>query len=219
MKKTMILFTALVAALGATANDRFYIEDFSVAPGETCTVSILLDNEVAYTAFQSDLYLPEGLTVEQEDGDYIFDLTTRKARDHNIASQVQPNGSIRLMSYSPSIKTYSGNSGALVTFDITASEDFTGPATITLCGTLFTTAAGMEVTFNDEMCTVSVPSLAMRGDVNGDGKVGMDDLTALINYLVYGTAIDMAGADANLSGGVGMDDLTALINYLVYNQW
>ena len=58
-----------------------------------------------------------------------------------------------------------------------------------------------------------------RGDVDGDGVVGMDDLTALITYLVYGTAVNMTGADTDLSGGVGMDDLTTLINYLVYNHW
>ena len=63
MKKTIILFTAMVVALGAAATDRFYIEDFTISPGETRTVSILLDNEAEYTAFQSDLYLPEGLTA------------------------------------------------------------------------------------------------------------------------------------------------------------
>ena len=60
---------------------------------------------------------------------------------------------------------------------------------------------------------------SLRGDVDGNGVVGMDDLTALINYLVYGTSINMTGADTDLSGGVGMDDLTTLINYLVYNHW
>ena len=59
----------------------------------------------------------------------------------------------------------------------------------------------------------------LRGDVDGNGVVGMDDLTALINYLVYGTSVNMTGADTDLSGGVGMDDLTTLINYLVYGHW
>ena len=60
----------------------------------------------------------------------------------------------------------------------------------------------------------------IRGDVNGDGVVGMDDLTTLINYLVYGTApnFSMQGADMNGDGIVGMDDVTALINYLVYGS-
>ena len=59
------------------------------------------------------------------------------------------------------------------------------------------------------------------GDVDDNGTVGMDDLTALINYLVFNdaTGINMANADADTDGTVGMDDLTALINYLVFNQW
>ena len=38
MKKTIILFAAMVVALGAAATDRFYIEDFTISPGETRTV-------------------------------------------------------------------------------------------------------------------------------------------------------------------------------------
>ena len=65
------------------------------------------------------------------------------------------------------------------------------------------------------------PVTVIRGDVDGDGTVGMDDLTALINYLVFNdaTGINLANADCDGVSGVGMDDLTALINYLVYNQW
>ena len=64
-------------------------------------------------------------------------------------------------------------------------------------------------------------SLTITGDVDADGTVGMDDLTALINYLVFNdaTGINMANADADTDGTVGMDDLTALINYLVFKQW
>ena len=67
-----------------------------------------------------------------------------------------------------------------------------------------------------------------RGDVDGDGVVGMGDLTALINYLVgIYTADDINFENAAVcdsmtgdpSEDVGMGDLTALINYLVYNQW
>ena len=62
----------------------------------------------------------------------------------------------------------------------------------------------------------------MRGDVNGNGFINMDDLTAMINYLVFGSEIDMANSaicDNLDSTTVGMDDLTALINYLVFGHW
>ena len=57
------------------------------------------------------------------------------------------------------------------------------------------------------------------GDVDGNGLVNMDDLTTLINYLVYGDIyqIDMDGADVDKDGFVGMDDLTGLINILVFH--
>ena len=64
----------------------------------------------------------------------------------------------------------------------------------------------------------------LRGDVNGEGNVNMDDLTALINYLLTSnsTGINMANAascDSPGSTTVSMDDLTALINYLLTNTW
>lgn len=63
-----------------------------------------------------------------------------------------------------------------------------------------------------------------RGDVNGSGGVDMDDLTALINYLLDASyPINMANAaacnNADDTTLVDMDDLTALINYLLTNSW
>ena len=59
--------------------------------------------------------------------------------------------------------------------------------------------------------------LTEPGDVDGNGVIGMDDLTALINYLLNGNAsgIHMTGADVDGDCTVDMDDLTALINYLL----
>ena len=61
----------------------------------------------------------------------------------------------------------------------------------------------------------------LRGDVDDSGKVGMDDLSALINYLLTGNTqgVNLNNANCDLSEGVGMDDLSALINYLLTNQW
>ena len=60
-----------------------------------------------------------------------------------------------------------------------------------------------------------------RGDVNGDGSVNIIDVTALINYLLGGSAsdINMTAADCNQDGKVAIDDVTALINYLLGGSW
>lgn len=201
-----------VVSLYASGNDRFYIEDFTISPGETLTVSILLENEAAYTAFQTDIYFPEGLTVEQEDGEYIFDLTARKSRDHNLAAQLQKDGSIRLISYSPKINAYKGNSGPLVTFCLTAAEDFAGPALIQLKKSLFTTVAGNEVAMDDENCT-----FILFGDVDGDGWISIGDVTDLIDMLIENrnSITDYPQADVDGDGAITIGDVTALIDQLI----
>ena len=60
--------------------------------------------------------------------------------------------------------------------------------------------------------------------MNGVGGVDMDDLTALINYLLTSdaTGINLANAaccSSPDSTTVDMDDLTALINYLLTSTW
>lgn len=57
----------------------------------------------------------------------------------------------------------------------------------------------------------------LTGDVNDDGKVSIDDVTALINYLLSGdlSNINLAAANVNADGRCSIDDVTALINILL----
>jgi predicted NUDIX family NTP pyrophosphohydrolase len=61
----------------------------------------------------------------------------------------------------------------------------------------------------------------MRGDVDGNGVVTIDDVTALISYLLSqdATGIDVAAADTDASGNVSIEDVTTLISYLLNRQW
>ena len=211
MKKTVVLIISMVVALWAAATDRFYIQDFAIGPGETVTVNIQLDNETEYTAFQSDIYLPDGLTAAN------FALTARKSSNHSLTATILPDGGIRLLSYSLQLKTYSGNSGALVTFDVTANDDFAGDVTIALRNTLFTTEAGVEVPFDNEECQVTLPSEGIKGDVNDDGYVTIADVTVLIDHLLGSSVLhfNSDNADVNGNGEITIADVTALIDMLL----
>ena len=61
----------------------------------------------------------------------------------------------------------------------------------------------------------------IRGDVNGDGKVSIADVTTLINYLLTedATGINVDAIDCNQDGNESIADVTALINYLLSGTW
>ena len=61
---------------------------------------------------------------------------------------------------------------------------------------------------------------SMIGDVNMDGKVGIDDVTALIDILLGSVLIDydMDAADVDRDGRLTINDVTALIDMLLNNN-
>ena len=155
MKKFLLMTLCLLAAMSASAVDTFYINDFTINPGETKEVEIMLDNETVFTALQADIYLPEGLTIEQEDGDYLFDLTDRKGRNHTISSTLLSSGAIRILIASQTLKTFSGNSGALVVFNIIADNSFSGSKTIELKNVIASEVDQTEHHLPNTSCTVT----------------------------------------------------------------
>ena len=206
----------------AAETDRLYIEDFTIEPGETLSVPVLLQNNVAYGGLQTDLYLPDGLSVEMEDDEYIIDLTSRKDYSHSISCYNQSDGAIRVFISSMSTASFSGNSGAIMTIRMTASTDFHGPATISLKNTICAEPIGTKHVLQDENCTVSsIAGSVMLGDVNGDGSVNISDVTSLIDYLLSGNAsgINVTAADCNQDSLVNISDVTALIDYLLSGSW
>lgn len=92
---------------------------------------------------------------------------------------------------------------------------------------------GAEIAFEDVALDFSSQGIAglpsnpvllkignsVRGDVDGDGRVNIDDVTALISLLLSGNASGNLGADADEDGRVNIDDVTCLINYLLSHNW
>ena len=56
---------------------------------------------------------------------------------------------------------------------------------------------------------------SMPGDVNGDGKVNVSDVTALVNMILGTIPKDLDRGDINGDGNVNVSDVTALINIIL----
>lgn len=217
MKKAIIVLAAVMVAITATAVNRLYMPDFTICPGETMQVAIILENDEQFTAFQTDLILPEGLSVVQEEDEYLFDLTNRKASDHTIISKLRHDGAIRMVSFSIGVKPYSGSTGAIVVINLIADEDFTGPATIMLKNSICANLEGVDFHLDRDSCEVSQSAQQLMGDADGDGRMNIDDVTSLIDYLLSGcqTSFHTQNADIDSNGRVSIDDVTALIDLLL----
>ena len=61
----------------------------------------------------------------------------------------------------------------------------------------------------------------LRGDINGDEAVNINDVTDLIDYLLTGddSLIDIENADVENNGSIAISDVTTLIDYLLTGEW
>ncbi|MBO4463517.1 MAG: InlB B-repeat-containing protein [Prevotella sp.] len=119
MKKRIMMIAALALAICnlLKAEDKVTVNDFKISAGETKEVSISLDNDVAYVAFQFDLYLPEGITVEAYSAD-----RSRMPESTKLEMSKQEDGAYRFLSAAMSGEPIVGNSGNIVKLTVRAAE-------------------------------------------------------------------------------------------------
>ena len=57
--------------------------------------------------------------------------------------------------------------------------------------------------------------------MNGDGHVDINDVTALINYVLTGntSGVNMTNANCDLQGDIDINDVTVLINFVLKGTW
>ena len=146
-----------VKAKEVVTNDKFYLSDFEIVAGETKELAIQFESEVAdnYVAFQFDITVPAGLTIEQKKGKPNFTFNEERVDDHTFSSAVQDDGSLRLLSASLTNACFSGKSGDFIHFTVSAAEDFIGEYEITLKNIMFSTAAGTRVELADVIAKVT----------------------------------------------------------------
>lgn len=108
-------------------SNAFYIPPTTLSAGAQQTLNINLKNENEITAFQFDLTLPSGITVNtmlNDDDEQApnVQLTERKKSKHQLSCVQQEDGSYRIVVISMSNQTFRDNDGAIVAVNVTASS-------------------------------------------------------------------------------------------------
>lgn len=146
---------ALCAASNAWADNKLYIEDFAINPGETKTIEVLLENDDPISGLQFDVDMPEGLeflegTVQRNPdritrGSHTISFSVLDAYDDIDRFVILENAT----DYTKSALKM--NEGALFTIDVRAAKTFKkGDIQIfNIVGSNNTTAEAIELLIED----------------------------------------------------------------------
>lgn len=149
------------------------ISDFTILPGETKTVEIAFETEQPLTGFTCVLQLPEGLSIDKKSI-----KTTDRTTNHKVIKGDRKNGLYVGLTAQLTAQDnkFIGEQGAVLTFDVTAAEDF---------------GMGGEIVLTDIL-------VSAQNDLQADiVQLYSPDVVATVTN---GTATGVNGIDANIYG-------------------
>lgn len=199
-------------------NDSFSIPDNTAFNGDTIVIPVSMQNESEITAFQTDVYLPDGFELVQQNSEYTVSLSDRKGRDHVIMVNDAPDGAIRVLSYSPTLKPFKNNEGELFYITVKVPEGVSGTYPIWLRNTILTSTEEEELYAIDALSSVAVTNI-IKGDVNADGFVTVTDVVWDAKYILFQNPEPFVfeAADMNGDGKITITDVVKIAN-LVLDQ-
>ena len=127
----MLLAMGCIAAF-AQGTNKLYIEDFDIAPGETKTLDIILDNEDPVSSLQFDIRFPKGLTYVEGSLEKVTSRITRSSHSIMAVSRTSDNDNAQYRmgfistSSAMSNSSVKGNEGALLRIQVKADYNYTG---------------------------------------------------------------------------------------------
>ena len=123
----MLLAVGCIAAF-AQGNNKLYIEDFDIAPGQTKTLDIILENEDPVSSLQFDITFPTGLSYVEGSLEKVTSRITRTS--HSILAVKQEESVYRMGILSTSSEMANSavkfNEGALLRIKVKAAIDYKG---------------------------------------------------------------------------------------------
>ena len=201
-----------------TVSDNYMsMTDISASQGDIIVMAVKMFNTASISSFQTDIFLPVGLELLKEDGEYIIDPSERMTRTHSIMSSDVASGAIRVLCYSSNNKPFTGESGdELFYITVKVADDAEGDYRIELKNTLLTNTDFVDLPTPDVAAHVNVYFL--QGDANNNGAVTVGDVVATAQYVLEQNPqpFNFEAADVNEDNYITVADV-ARIAWMVLN--
>ncbi len=194
------------------------LEDVTANSGDTVTVAISLSNQSEVTGLQADIYLQTGLSfVIDDEGYYDITLSDRATRKHVIDFNQQADGSIRVITYTPDSRSFTGNEGELIYVKVAVSgyvED--GDFAVEVKNVEMAAPDGTQTYCPDASAYIHVISYP-RGDANGDHNVSVTDAVVTSNYILGNPtpSFVFVAADVNCDKNISVADVVLISNIIL----
>lgn len=207
----------MVSKFSITPNtsNTIFVEPIKAYRGRQLQIPFKMINDREFTAFQCDVYLPQGVTAATDEyGDYVIELSDRKSNTHIVSSELQADGSIRIAAYSSKSYAFSGNEGEIfyMTVNIDSDAD-AGERTLAIANIRMSETNANEVITNRNESAFIICNL-IPGDSNDDSLVTMADVVNVVNYVLGDTPATFVFSASDMNGDeiITMADVVMVMN-------
>ena len=209
--------SCIVTVIDATTNS-LDADPINLRIGDNKKLPVRMNNEATITAIQADIYLPEGVSIATEDGDYLIDLVeARKGTNHTVSTNVLPNGAIRMFITSATSKPFKGNDGELFILNLVVDRDAVcGDYSLDLRNVILSDVNAQTYYAPDLNIPVIIQDF-IKGDVNTDGTVNVSDYVVTANYILElnPQPFVFAAADIDENETINVSDLVGVANIVL----
>ena len=208
---TNLSATCDIQVTGPDTDNYFTMQGGEVLHGRTLVIPVTLHNVEDITAFQADLWLPEGFQLVRQGGQYLVTLSDRATSDHVIMASDANNGAVRLLCYSSQLKPIADHDGELLYLTVQVPDEAVGDYTINLKGTRMTTTDCEELVSIDAECNIHVLPY-LEGDANNSGDVTVTDIVTTALYILNRNPypFNMDAADMTHDGKITVTDVVLI---------
>lgn len=190
-----LLFVACLGTMSAVADDTKYVyaDAMTANAGDEVTLSVKMKNDSPISGYQYDLVLPEGMSVVTDEEDfplvYLSTARTTPAKMNFFDQSLISPSHLRVLCYSSKGYSFSGNDGEVTLITVKVDENMAS-------GTYDLRFEDIQLSYSSDsydtdhlVCPITVFGKAPEidpsdFDVNKDGEVTIEDVNALIDYLL-----------------------------------
>lgn len=194
-----------------------YAKDYTVRPGNKARLSLMMSNDTPITSWQTEMALPEGFTLAEDDNAVMLSDDRTVGSDISVAYNTLSDGTVKMLASSMTNSYFTDTYGKVATITLDVAPDVKeGEYFVEFKNSKLIDSSTQKYTYDKAIAKITVKNY-QTGDLNSDGENDVLDLVNIVNYIMekpVDGCIESA-ADINNDGDINGIDYVAEINLIL----